>query len=105
VRRLAAGGGHSAVLTDACSLKELCEFKLAETVNLSNAELIEDVASRTGADALARLCEKLRYSTTHTELRQIIMVFVVLILNLIISYLGANSQAKQKIKKTYDIVS
>ncbi|PAN46224.1 hypothetical protein PAHAL_9G171000 [Panicum hallii] len=60
VRRLAAGGGHSAVLTDACSLKELCEFKLAETVNLSNAELIEDVASRTGADALARLCEKLR---------------------------------------------
>jgi len=60
VRRLAAGGGHSAVLTDACSLKELCEFKLAETVNLSNAQLIEDVASRTGADALARLCEKVR---------------------------------------------
>uniref|UniRef100_A0A453KJJ2 Uncharacterized protein n=1 Tax=Aegilops tauschii subsp. strangulata TaxID=200361 RepID=A0A453KJJ2_AEGTS len=61
VRRLAAGGGHSAVLTDASSLKELCEFKLAETVNRSNARLIEDVASRTGADALARLCEKLRY--------------------------------------------
>jgi hypothetical protein len=61
VRRLAAGGGHSAVLTDACSLKELCEFKLAETVNISNAQLIEDVASRAGADALARLCEKLRY--------------------------------------------
>uniref|UniRef100_A0A0D9VW53 RCC1-like domain-containing protein n=1 Tax=Leersia perrieri TaxID=77586 RepID=A0A0D9VW53_9ORYZ len=60
VRRLAAGGGHSAVLTDACSLKELCEFKLAETVNMSNALLIEDVASRTGGDALARLCEKLR---------------------------------------------
>ncbi|XP_051180903.2 ultraviolet-B receptor UVR8 [Lolium perenne] len=60
VRRLAAGGGHSAVLTDASSLKELCEFKLAEIVNLSNARLIEDIASRTGADALARLCEKLR---------------------------------------------
>uniref|UniRef100_A0A0D9VW40 Uncharacterized protein n=1 Tax=Leersia perrieri TaxID=77586 RepID=A0A0D9VW40_9ORYZ len=60
VRRLAAGGGHSAVLTDACSLKELCEFKLAETVNMSNALLIEDIASRTGGDALARLCEKLR---------------------------------------------
>ncbi|GJM95875.1 hypothetical protein PR202_ga12658 [Eleusine coracana subsp. coracana] len=60
VRRLAAGGGHSAVLTDACSLKELCEFKLAEIVNISNAQLMEDVASRTGADALARLCEKLR---------------------------------------------
>lgn len=62
VRRLAAGGGHSAVLTDACSLKELCEFKLAEIANLSNAELIEEVASRTGADSLARLCEKLRYT-------------------------------------------
>jgi len=48
VRRLAAGGGHSAVLTDASSLKELCEFKLAETVNMSNARLIEDIASRTG---------------------------------------------------------
>ncbi|OAY70245.1 putative E3 ubiquitin-protein ligase HERC6 [Ananas comosus] len=60
VRRLAAGGGHSAVLTDACSLKELCEFKLAESVNLSNAFLIEDVASRTGADSLSRLCERLR---------------------------------------------
>ncbi|CAN4079506.1 unnamed protein product [Withania somnifera] len=60
VRKLAAGGGHSAVLTDACSLKELCEFRLAEMVNLSNASEVEDVASRTGADALARLCEKLR---------------------------------------------
>lgn len=57
---MAAGGGHSAVLTDACSLKELCEFQLAETVNLSNASEVEDVASRTGADALARLCERLR---------------------------------------------
>lgn len=57
---MAAGGGHSAVLTDACSLKELCEFQLAETVNLSNASKVEDVASRTGADALARLCERLR---------------------------------------------
>lgn len=61
VRKLAAGGGHSAVLTDACSLKELCEFRLAECVTLSNAARIGDVASRTGADALARLCERLRY--------------------------------------------
>lgn len=60
VRKLAAGGGHSAVLTDACSLKELCEFSLADGVTLSNASEIEDVASRTGSDALARLCERLR---------------------------------------------
>ncbi|KAJ4788211.1 Regulator of chromosome condensation (RCC1) family protein [Rhynchospora pubera] len=60
VRRLAAGGGHSAVLTDARSLKELCEFRLAESVNLTNAHLIEDVASRTAADSLARLCQRLR---------------------------------------------
>ncbi|GAV83226.1 RCC1 domain-containing protein/RCC1_2 domain-containing protein [Cephalotus follicularis] len=60
VRKLAAGGGHSAVLTDACSLKELCEFRLADNVTLSNALEIEDVASRTGSDALARLCERLR---------------------------------------------
>lgn len=75
MRRLAAGGGHSAVLTDACSLKELCEFKLAETVNMSNAQLIEDVASRTGADALARLCEKLRYG--HRNMSQVLMFRVV----------------------------
>ncbi|KAA0039422.1 ultraviolet-B receptor UVR8 isoform X1 [Cucumis melo var. makuwa] len=62
VRKLAAGGGHSAVLTDACSLKELCEFRLADTVNLQNASEIEDVASRTGSDALARLCGRLRES-------------------------------------------
>lgn len=61
VRKLAAGGGHSAVLTDACSLKELCEFRLADSVTLSNASEIEDVAFRTGADALARLCGRLRY--------------------------------------------
>ncbi|KAG6398418.1 hypothetical protein SASPL_139878 [Salvia splendens] len=60
VRKLAAGGGHSAVLTDAFSLKELCEFALANNVNQSNASVIEDVASRTGSDALARLCERLR---------------------------------------------
>ncbi|KAG9158892.1 hypothetical protein Leryth_025030 [Lithospermum erythrorhizon] len=60
VRKLAAGGGHSSVLTDACSLKELCEFKLADSVNLANAAVIEDIASRTGSDALARLCERLR---------------------------------------------
>ena len=102
MRRLAAGGGHSAVLTDACSLKELCEFKLAETVNLSNAELIEDVASRTGADALARLCEKLRYTTTHTELRQVVMVFVVLILYLLLVLWGLIPKLRKKKK---DIVS
>lgn len=61
MKRLAAGGGHSAVLTDACSLKDLCEFRLAENVNLCNSYLIEEVASRTGADALARLCGRLRY--------------------------------------------
>lgn len=60
VRRLAAGGGHSAVLTDARSLKELCEFRLAESLNLTNSHLIEDVASRTAADSLARLCQRLR---------------------------------------------
>ncbi|TYJ09918.1 hypothetical protein E1A91_A11G172700v1 [Gossypium mustelinum] len=65
VRKLAAGGGHSAVLTDACSLKELCEFRLAECVTLSNAAQIGDVASRTGADALARLCERLREHHLH----------------------------------------
>ncbi|KAK4776633.1 hypothetical protein SAY86_005321 [Trapa natans] len=62
VRKLAAGGGHSAVLTDACSLKELCEFRLADSITLSNASQIEDVASRTGSDALARLCERLKKS-------------------------------------------
>lgn len=60
VRKLAAGGGHSAVLTDACSLKDLCEFRLAESVTLENAAEIEDVAFRTSSDALVRLCEKLR---------------------------------------------
>ncbi|KAI3973444.1 hypothetical protein MKW92_024579 [Papaver armeniacum] len=59
VRKLAAGGGHSAVLTDACSLKELCEFSLADSVTPSNVSVISDVAYRTGSDALARLCEKL----------------------------------------------
>lgn len=49
------------MLTDACSLKELCEFRLAENVNMTNSILVEDVASRTGADALARLCGRLRY--------------------------------------------
>ncbi|WCJ25529.1 Regulator of chromosome condensation (RCC1) family protein [Euphorbia peplus] len=60
VRKLAAGGGHSAVLTDAFSLKELCEFRLADNVTLSNASQIEDVASRIGSDSLARLCGRLR---------------------------------------------
>ncbi|XP_058070540.1 ultraviolet-B receptor UVR8 isoform X2 [Magnolia sinica] len=60
VRKLAAGGGHSAVLTDAYSLKELCEFRLADSVTISNASEIEDVAYRTGSDALVRLCERLR---------------------------------------------
>ncbi|CAA6653595.1 unnamed protein product [Spirodela intermedia] len=60
VRRVAAGGGHSAVLTDAFSLKDLCEFRLAECANVCNSLQIEDVAYRTGSDALVRLCEKLR---------------------------------------------
>lgn len=60
MRKLAAGGGHSAVLTDAFSLKELCEFRLADTVTLANAAEIEDAAIRSGSDALARLCNRLR---------------------------------------------
>ncbi|XWS75653.1 hypothetical protein CRYUN_Cryun01aG0109500 [Craigia yunnanensis] len=60
VRKLAAGDGHSAVFTDACSLKELYEFSLADSVTLSNAAEIEDVASQTGSDALVCLCERLR---------------------------------------------
>ncbi|AES77740.1 putative regulator of chromosome condensation 1/beta-lactamase-inhibitor protein II [Medicago truncatula] len=60
VRKLAAGGGHSAVLTDAFSLKELCEFVLADSMTLSNAAKVEDIAYRTGSDALARLCGRLR---------------------------------------------
>lgn len=49
------------MLTDACSLKELCEFVLADSMTLSDAAKVEDIASRTGSDALARLCGKLRY--------------------------------------------
>ncbi|CAM8975826.1 unnamed protein product [Rhodiola kirilowii] len=60
VKKLSAGGGHSAVLTDGSSLKELCEFRLADCVTISNAHEIEDAALRTGSDALARLCERLR---------------------------------------------
>ncbi|CAM9000337.1 unnamed protein product [Rhodiola kirilowii] len=48
VKKLSAGGGHSAVLTDASSLKELCEFRLADCVTISNAHEIEDAALRTG---------------------------------------------------------
>ncbi|XP_004304202.1 PREDICTED: ultraviolet-B receptor UVR8 [Fragaria vesca subsp. vesca] len=64
VRKLAAGGGHSAVLTDACSLKELCEFRLADSVTPTNASIIEDIASRTDSDNLVRLCERLRQHIT-----------------------------------------
>lgn len=60
VRMLAAGGGHSAVLTQAHSLKELCELKIADTVTPENASKIEEVASRNHADALARLCGRVR---------------------------------------------
>lgn len=60
VRMLAAGGGHSAVLTQACSLKELCELKIADTVTPENAPKIEEVASRNHADALARFCGRVR---------------------------------------------
>lgn len=64
VRRLAAGGVYSAPLTDACCLEEFCEFRLAESVDLSSSLKFEDVACQTGADALARLCEGLRYGLT-----------------------------------------
>ncbi|GFY84845.1 regulator of chromosome condensation (RCC1) family protein [Actinidia rufa] len=60
VQKLAAGGGHSVVLTDACSLKELCEFRLADSITLANALEVEDIASRIGSDSLARLCGILR---------------------------------------------
>lgn len=62
MRKLAAGGGHSAVLTDASTLKGLCEFRLADNVTMSNASFIEDFAKRMSADALARLCERVRYA-------------------------------------------
>lgn len=61
VRRLAAGGGHSAVLTQAFSLKELCELNLADTVTPENVSTIEDIALRNSSDALARFCERIRY--------------------------------------------
>ncbi|KAM0041898.1 putative regulator of chromosome condensation 1/beta-lactamase-inhibitor protein II [Helianthus debilis subsp. tardiflorus] len=64
VRKLAAGGGHSTVLTYACSLKELCQFRLADTMTPWNASRIEDVAYQTGSDALVHLCERLRYIYT-----------------------------------------
>lgn len=67
VRKLAAGGGHSAVLTDACSLKELCEFKLADSITPSNASRIENVAYRAGSDSLARLCERLRENLINND--------------------------------------
>ncbi|KAM0008613.1 hypothetical protein Hdeb2414_s0109g00797611 [Helianthus debilis subsp. tardiflorus] len=38
---------------------ELCEFRLAGTVTPWNAFMIEDVAYRTGSDALVRLCARL----------------------------------------------
>ncbi|KAH7287979.1 hypothetical protein KP509_31G005900 [Ceratopteris richardii] len=60
VRMLAAGGGHSAVLTQACNLKELCELKIADLVNTENAESIQEVAVRNHADALARFCGLVR---------------------------------------------
>ncbi|MCO5574955.1 hypothetical protein L7F22_028751 [Adiantum nelumboides] len=53
VRMLAAGGGHSAVLTQACNLKELCELKIADLVAPENAPRIKDVALRNHSDALA----------------------------------------------------
>eukprot|EP00897_Mesotaenium_endlicherianum_P002478 jgi/Mesen1/2258/ME000153S01485 len=46
VAKLAAGGGHSAVLTRACTLKELCEFRLAEHVTPQSVPHIEDAAGR-----------------------------------------------------------
>ncbi|KAJ7543575.1 hypothetical protein O6H91_09G043700 [Diphasiastrum complanatum] len=60
VRRLAAGGGHSAVLTQAFSLKELCELRLVDYVSLTSAPKIEDIAARNGSDSLARFCERFR---------------------------------------------
>ncbi|MCO5546772.1 hypothetical protein L7F22_000208 [Adiantum nelumboides] len=60
VRMLAAGGGHSAVLTQACNLKELCELKIADLVTPENAPRIKDIALRNHSDALARFCGLVR---------------------------------------------
>ena len=38
---MVAGGCHSTVLTHAFSLKELCEFKLVDSVTLSNARRLK----------------------------------------------------------------
>lgn len=57
---LAAGGGHSAVLTQASNLKELCELKIADMVTPENAPRIEEVAIRNHSDALARFCGLVR---------------------------------------------
>ncbi|EFJ05293.1 hypothetical protein SELMODRAFT_449178 [Selaginella moellendorffii] len=53
---LAAGGGHSAVLTQASNLKEICELKLVDYVTASTASTIADIASRMSCDSLARFC-------------------------------------------------
>lgn len=59
MRKLAAGGGHSAALTDAFSLKDLCEFRLADCLTPSNAAVIGYHAETLQSYALARLCERL----------------------------------------------
>ncbi|GBG86200.1 hypothetical protein CBR_g41104 [Chara braunii] len=64
VAQLAAGGGHSAVLTQAFTLKDLCEYRLAESVTVPTAPAIEDIAGRHGADGLMRFCERFRIRVT-----------------------------------------
>ena len=56
--KVAAGGGHSAVLTQATNLKELCEFHLAESVDLGSVPHVAEVAVRHGSEALARFCQQ-----------------------------------------------
>lgn len=66
------------MLTDACSLKELCEFKLADNVTLANAAKVEDVAYRTSSDALVRLCNRLRYHFSIGSLLLIVAAYVII---------------------------
>eukprot|EP00850_Spirogloea_muscicola_P021030 SM000234S07890 [mRNA] locus=s234:44549:48375:- [translate_table: standard] len=60
VVKLAAGGGHSAVLTHARTLRELCELELADSISATNALTIAGQVPLAGSDALARYCLQFR---------------------------------------------
>lgn len=48
------------MLTQATTLKELCEYQLAESVTPGTVPLIVDAALRTHAQTLLRYCERYR---------------------------------------------